>query len=107
MPGPLLHAGATVLCAHLGQATPTAPNPRVLVSGQPVVTLATPYVVAGCQLPSMSSGAPPCATAQWVVGATRVLAGGVPVLLMDSQAVCVPTGGPLLPVVVQPRVVGT
>ena len=32
MPGPLLHLGATVLCSHGGQATPTAPNPRVLVS---------------------------------------------------------------------------
>ena len=35
MPGFLLHVGATVLCAHGGQAQPTAPNPRVLVSGQP------------------------------------------------------------------------
>jgi hypothetical protein len=33
MPGFLLHVGATVLCAHGGQATPTAPNPRVMVSG--------------------------------------------------------------------------
>ena len=37
MPGFLLHVGATVLCAHGGQAQPTAPNPRVLVSGQPTV----------------------------------------------------------------------
>ena len=28
--------------------TPTAPFPRVTVSGQPVVTLASPYVIAGC-----------------------------------------------------------
>ena len=41
-PGPLLHLGATVLCAHGGQAQPTAPNPRVLVSGQPMVTMAAP-----------------------------------------------------------------
>ena len=27
MPGPLLHLGATVLCAHGGQATPSAPGP--------------------------------------------------------------------------------
>jgi tRNA-guanine family transglycosylase len=40
MPGPLLHLGATVLCAHGGQATPSAPVPRVLVSGQPVATQA-------------------------------------------------------------------
>jgi hypothetical protein len=107
MPGPLLHLGATVMCAHVGQAQPTSVNPRVTVSGQPIVTLASTYAIAGCTFPSISSGAPPCATAQWVRGATRVLAGGVPVLLMDSQAVCAPTGTPLIPLVAQPRVVGT
>ena len=45
MPGFLLHLGATVLCSHGGQATPTAPNPRVLLSGQPATTLGAPYVV--------------------------------------------------------------
>lgn len=103
MPGPILHLGATVLCAHAGQATPSAPFPRVLVSGQPVTTLAAPYLVAGCPFPPVSGG--PCVTAQWVVGATRVLAGGVPVVVQSGTAVCVPTGTPLLPVVVQPRVV--
>ena len=39
MPGFLLHVGATVLCAHGGQAQPTVPNPRVTVSGQPIVML--------------------------------------------------------------------
>ena len=105
MPGFLLHVGATVMCMHGGQAQPTAPNPRVLVSGQPVVTLAAPYVVAGCPfVPPGGNG--PCVTAQWVVGATRVLAGGLPVLLQDSQAVCVPTGTPLQVLVTQVRVQG-
>jgi hypothetical protein len=48
----------------------------------------------------------PCVTAQWVVGATRVFAGGQPVLLQDSQAVCAPTGTPLTVVVTQVRVRG-
>jgi hypothetical protein len=96
MPGPLLHLGATVLCAHGGQAQPTSPNPRVLVSGQPIVMQPAPYVIAGC--PFNVSGSPvPCVTAQWVTGATRVLSNGMPVLLMDSQAVCVPNGTPSLP----------
>ncbi len=43
MPGFLLHVGATVLCAHGGQAQPTAPNARVLVSGQPTITMPAPY----------------------------------------------------------------
>ena len=51
MPGFLLHLGATVLCSHAGQAQPTAVNPRVLVNGQPIVTMTSPYVVAGCTLP--------------------------------------------------------
>lgn len=106
MPGPLLHLGATVLCSHGGQATPTAPNPRVLVSGQPVATMAAPYLVAGCAfVPPGGNG--PCVSAQWVVAATRVFVGGQPAVLLDSQSLCTPTGTPLLPVMAQTRVIGT
>jgi uncharacterized Zn-binding protein involved in type VI secretion len=105
MPGPLLHVGATVMCAHGGQAQPTAPNPRVLVSGQPIVTQPAPYAVAGC--PFNVSGSPvPCITAQWVSAATRVMSNGAPVLLLDSQAVCTPNGTPLIITVTQTRVTG-
>jgi len=93
------------MCVHGGQAQPTAPNPRVLVNGQPIVTQPAPYVVAGCVF--NISGAPsPCVTAQWITAAVRVLSNGMPVLLMDSQAICAPNGTPLLITVVQPRVVG-
>jgi hypothetical protein len=106
MPGFLLHVGATVMCTHGGQAQPTTPNPRVLVSGQPIVTQAAPYVVAGCPfVPPGGNG--PCVTAQWVVGAARVLATGVPVLVQTSQAICAPTGTPLNILVTQVRVTGT
>ena len=105
MPGFLLHVGATVMCAHAGQAQPTSPNPRVKLGGQPVVTQAAPYTVAGC--PFNVAGAPsPCVTAQWVTAATRVRAGGLPVLLQDSQAICAPNGTPLNIVVTQVRVKG-
>jgi hypothetical protein len=76
----------------------------VTVSGQPVVTQVAPFVVAGCPFPPASGG--PCATAQWVTGSVRVKAGGMPVLLQDSQAVCAPTGTPLTVVMAQPRVKG-
>ncbi|HEX5864127.1 MAG TPA: hypothetical protein VF014_07720 [Casimicrobiaceae bacterium] len=104
MPGFLVHVGATVLCAHGGQAQPTVPNPRVLVSGQPTVLLTGPYVVAGCPFPPPSGG--PCVTAQWVVGTTRVLSNGQPLVVLSSQAICAPTGTPLVIVVTQPRVTG-
>ena len=105
MPGFLIHLGATVMCAHAGQAQPTAPNPRVLVSGQPIVTQTAPYSIAGC--PFNVSGAPsPCVTAQWVSAATRVLSNGVPALLFDSQAICTPNGTPLMITVTQTRVTG-
>ncbi len=103
--GFLLHVGATVICSHGGQAMPTAPNPRVKVSSQPIVTQSAPYTVAGC--PFATPGGPlPCVTAQWVTGAVRVKADGIPVLLQESQAITAPNGVPLNVLVTQPRVKG-
>lgn len=48
----------------------------------------------------------PCITAQWVTGALRIRVGGMPVLLQDSQATCVPNGTPVNIVVTQMRVRG-
>ena len=105
MPAPALHLGAVVLCSHAGPATPLAPFPRVLLSGQPLVTLSSPYAVTGCALTGTS--APPCVTSQWLTGAVRVLAGGVPVASMAGSSTCIPTGTPMLPVSAQPRVLVT
>lgn len=105
MPAPILHLGATVLCSHAGQAMPLAPFPRVTVSSQPVVTLTSPYAIAGCAL--TGTVVPPCVTGQFVMGAVRVLAGGAPVTTLVSQSVCVPTGTPMLPVMAQTRVLAT
>ena len=105
MPGYLMHVGATVICTHGGQAMPTAPNPRVRVSSQPIVTQPTMYTVAGC--PFVSGTNPlPCVTASWVTAAVRVKAGGVPVLMQDNQAITVPNGVPLNVLVTQLRVKG-
>src|SRR3569833_3061027 len=105
MPAPILHLGATITYMHAGLAAPLTPFPRVLVSGQPITTLTTSYAITGCALTGTPK--PPCVTAQWVVGAVRVLAGGAPVLLQSGLAVCVPTGTGLLPLVVHPRVIAT
>jgi hypothetical protein len=105
MPGPLLTVGSTIMCAHGGLAQATAPNPRVLASGQPVVTMGAPYTVAGCVF-NLGGAPSPCLTANWVMGAVRVKAGGMPVLLMDSQAICFPNSTPLVVTLTQPRVIG-
>lgn len=103
MPGFLVHVGAQVLCLHGGQAQPTVPNPRVLVSGQPTVLLTAPYVVAGCALPPPPGANGPCVTAQFLTGTTRVFSNGQPLLVQSSQAICAPSGTPLLILVTQTR----
>ncbi len=107
MPGYLLHASATVLCLHAGQAQPVVTSPRVRLGGQPAVTQPGGHVITGCTLPPPPAANGPCVTAQWVTAATRVTVGGAPVLLQDSQATCVPTGTGLNVVVTQIRVKGT
>lgn len=104
MPGFLVHVGAQVLCSHGGQATPTVPNPRVMVSGQPTVLITAPYVVAGCPLPPPPAANGPCVTAQWLAGTTRVFSNGQPLVAQSSPSICMPTGTPLLIVATQARV---
>ena len=106
MPSPVLNLGALVRCAHGGTATPTAPNPRVLVGGQTTATMAAPYMIAGCPF-NVAGGPVPCVTGQWVVAALRVSSNGQAVVLMDSQSVCVPNGTPMLPSGAQIRVTGS
>lgn len=105
MPGFLLHSGATVMCSHAGQAMPAVPNPRVTVSGQPTALLPEPWLVAGC--PGVPPTIPPCVTGQWIVGSTRVLSNGMPMVIAGGQGIGLPPGTPLLPVVMQTRVSAT
>jgi hypothetical protein len=104
MPGFLVHVGAQVLCSHGGQATPTVPNPRVTVGGQPTVLITGPYMVAGCALPPPPAANGPCVSAQWLTGTTRVLSNGQPLVVQSSTSICAPSGTPLLILVTQPRV---
>ena len=106
MPGFLLHVGATVMCSHGGQAQPSVPNPRVTVMGMPTVAMTSPYLVAGCTFPPPPAANGPCVTAQFVSSAVRITSNGQPLLLLDSQALCAPTGTPLLITVTQTRVTG-
>jgi hypothetical protein len=105
MPGFLLHAGATIMCAHGGQVQASMPSTRVRVAGQPIVVQPVPHMVAGCPF-NVSASPVPCVTAQWVSGAVRVRSMGMPILLQDSQAVCAPNGTPVTISITQVRVRG-
>jgi hypothetical protein len=102
MAGFLLHQGAVVMCAHGGQATPSAPNSRVLVMGMPTATVSAPWVVAGC--PLAPPPIPPCVTGQWVLGTLRVTSMGQPLAVQSGAAVTAPGAATLLPVSMQTRV---
>ena len=105
MPGFLIQEGATVICSHGGQALPTVPSPSVTLTGLPASTISSPWTVAGC--PGVPSAVPPCVTAQWAVGTTRVTSFGQPLVIMSGVAATVPGGVPLVPVVTQVRVTAT
>lgn len=102
MLGFLVQQGATVMCIHGGQAMPTVPNPAITFDGAPSSLLSAPWIVAGC--PGIPSSIPPCVTAQWIVGTTRVTSNGQPLVVQSGQAICAPSGTPLLPPVTQTRV---
>lgn len=104
MAGAILHAGATVLCQHMGEATPNQFGARVFVDGNPIVTVGSAYTISGCSfVPPAGNG--PCASAQWVVGALRVLSQGQFVAITTGVGICLPTGTLLVPQTSQTRVV--
>jgi hypothetical protein len=111
MPGPLAHVGNTTLCTHGVPATVVPTNFRVLVSGQPVTTLADTYLIAGCPFTVPVATPMPCVRIQWLTPAVRVMVNGSPALLQTSTGLCIsaqqsPNGPPSV-VVNQPRVIGT
>jgi hypothetical protein len=111
VPGPLLHVGASAICPHGGQITTIPSSPRVLVSGQPVATMADTYLVAGCAF-NVPPGKPqPCVKVQWLAPAMRVFVNRQPAILQTSTGLCqspeqIP-GGPPNVLVTQFRARGT
>ena len=101
--GYILHDGAIVACQHPpGLAQPDETDPRVTVSGQPVMTVSRTYTVNGCALNGTNS--PPCTKASWLQGATRVTASGRAVAIDSGESLCTPSNGTLEPQVFQQRV---
>ena len=96
MPGLLLHVGATVLCAHGGQAQPTAPNPRVKVHGAAGGHAGrAPMSSAAVRTPCRRLSTGPCVIGQWVTAATRVTVhGAAGAVAGAARPLCTPTGTP-------------
>jgi hypothetical protein len=92
--------GATVVCAHLGQAAPFSVSPRVRLGGRAAIAQPSPWKVDHCSPPS----GPPCATASWTSGSGRVTSMGEPLVVQGGTATCQPTLVPLTVQVVQTRV---
>lgn len=101
----LLTENATIQCMHSGQAQPLVTNSHVKVDGQAIVTQDFSYTISACTYQPNSTKIP-CVTAQWTSAATRVTAGGVPVLLSNSQATCTPNGTGVNILMTQTRVTG-
>ena len=114
MPGLLLHTGAVVQCTHAAPATTPPSQPRVLVSGQPVATVANVFLVAGCPF-FIALKPSPCVQVKWTLPAARVLVNGQPALLGPAPGpgagLCLspeqaPQGPPIIGTI-QTRVLGS
>ncbi len=110
MPGPVLHTGTIATCPHGGMLNIVAASPRVLVSGLNAAVLTDQGLVAGCAF-APSSVPQPCVTTRWIVGATRVVASGQPLLINPCVALCISAqqipGGPPIIASSQTRVIAT
>ncbi len=115
MPGFILHTGAVLSCTHGIPAQIPPVQPRVLVSGQPVATMASQVLVVGCPFTIPGPKPQPCVTVKWLVPTVRVLVMGQPALVQAApgpgpglclSAEQIPNGPPMLSAV-QPRVIAT
>jgi hypothetical protein len=87
MPAPVITQAASILCPHAAPAMPMPAGGQVLISGQPAAVLSTPTTVAGCLFTLPGPVPSPCVTVTWITGATRVLAGGQPLLIMTATGI--------------------
>jgi hypothetical protein len=98
---PLLTVDATVMCPHGGQGT-VIPSQAAVVAGGTVCTQADEVIIAGC--PFIVGLVPsPCLSVQWQSASTTSTAGGMAVLTISSQGLCLnPAGAPQGPVILVP-----
>lgn len=106
MATPLLTQASSVLCSHAGTAAASTPNTRVLLSGQPSVSLSCTYIISGCPF-STPAGPLPCVSGLWMSGTTRVFSNGLPLLLSSGASSCAPNATPLVVLNSQLRVLAS
>lgn len=115
MPGLLMHVNASCQCTHFAPALIAPTQPRVLVSGQPVATMAALITVTGCPFTTPVPKPQPCLTVKWLMPSARVLVMGQPAMLQPApgtgpglclSAEQIPQGPPVV-TAVQPRVLAT
>lgn len=115
MPGLLMHANAVCQCTHAAPATIVPTQARVLVSGQPVATMTSQIMVAGCPFTLPLPKPQPCITVKWLMPSVRVLVLAQPAMLVPApgpgpglcqSAEQIPQGPPIVSAV-QLRVIAT
>ena len=84
--GALLTTASTMMCPHGGTVSATAGQQHAS-AGALVLVQTDTCTIAGCAF-APGGAAHPCVTVRWIVAATRVTHGGVPVLNDASVGLC-------------------
>ena len=90
----ILDENATIKCSHSGTAQASGTESRVKCGGKAVATKSSSYSISGCTH-FIAQKYNPCTSATYTTSANRVKAGGIPVLLKDSNATTSPNGSSL------------
>lgn len=89
--GDYLTSASTLMCPHGGPVSPVPGGGIVTLAGNPVLTSADSFPIAGCPFPP--GGPPhPCIQVQWVVDALRGAASAA-TLTTDSVGLCAAADG--------------
>jgi hypothetical protein len=111
MPGALVTLPSQITCSHVtGKCAPVTKTAKVFVYGQPVLTIADQFPVAGCAFTVPGPKPQPCVRILWTSGATKVFVNAQPALLSASVGTCwsadqIPAGPPAV-VTPQGKVIG-
>ena len=108
--GQVVSVIATLTCPHSAPVLLVSSNSRVLLSGQPAMTVQDQFTVVGCAF-TVGPKAQPCQRVEWTAPAVKVTVSKQKVILSDSQGQCwsadnIPQGPPRV-IATQPRVKAT